>query len=92
MERVRRVRVQTEAFFDKLDLPLVTQPSYFSYACKLAKLMDNAWCERALRDEARILVMTWEARGLDRDALMRIARELFELELGEEKPERTNHG
>jgi hypothetical protein len=90
MARVRRVRAQTEAFCDKLALPPVTQPFYLSYACKLAKVKDNHWGEHALRDEARIVVMTWAARGLDRDVLMQIARELFDLDLGEEKPESTD--
>jgi hypothetical protein len=90
MERVTRVRARTKAFLNKLDLPWVTRPPYCSYACKLAKLIDNARGEHVPLGEARIVLMTWEARGLDRDVLMRIARELFELELGEEKPESTN--
>ena len=80
-ERVRRVRAQTKASLDKQGVPLVTHPFYFRYACKLSKMIDKARGEQVNRVEARLVVMTWVQRGLDRDVLLRIARELFELEI-----------
>jgi hypothetical protein len=83
MKRVERIRTQAKAWFDQNGLSEIIRPFYLRYAFKLGKLIDNAWDETLLRQEVGLLVMTWVERGLDRDVMMRIARELFELELGE---------
>jgi hypothetical protein len=88
MKRAHRVRARTEAFLDQLDVPKVDWPAYWGYACKLERIKDNVLGEQTLRQEAGVLIMTWEAKGLKRDVMIQIARELFELELSES----TNQG
>ena len=81
MERVRRTRAKTKALLEDLDVPSIFRSYYCTFALRLGKIVHNAWGEHACRSEALILVMTWQARGLDRDIMLRIAREVFELEI-----------
>ena len=83
MERVRRTRAKTKALLEDLDVPSIFRSYYCTFALRLGKIVHNAWGEHACRAEALILVMTWQARGLDRDIMLRIAREVFELEVEE---------
>jgi len=86
MERVKRTRAETKALLEDLDVPSIFRSYYCTFALRLGKIVHNAWGEHACRAEARILVTTWQARGLDRDIMLRIAREVFELEMDEGKP------
>jgi len=83
MERVRRTRAETKALLEDLEVPSIVRFHYCTFALRLGKIVNHAWGEHACREEARLLVMTWQARGLDRDVMLRIAREVFELEIGE---------
>jgi hypothetical protein len=87
MERVKHTRARTKALLEDLDVPSVFRSYYCTFALRLGKIVHNAWGEHACREEARILVTTWQARGLDRDIMVRIARGVFELEMTEEKLE-----
>jgi len=81
MERVRRTRAETKALLEDLDVPSIFRSYYCTFALRLGKIVHNAWGEHACRSEALILIATWQARGLDRDIMLRIAREVFELEI-----------
>lgn len=87
MERVKRTRAETKALLEDLDVPSIFRSYYCTFALRLGKIVHNAWGEHACREEARILVTTWQARGLDRDIMLRIAREVFGLEITDEKSE-----
>ena len=84
MERVRRTRAETKALLEDLEVPSIVRFHYCTFALRLGKIRNHAWGEHACREEARLLVMTWQARGLDRDVMLRIAREVFELEMDDE--------
>ena len=86
MERQDRIVARTKALLRSLDIPPCLQLVCYRFALRLGKIVHNAWGEHARLEEARILVMTWQARGLDRDIMFRIAREVFELEMDEGKP------
>ena len=81
MKRAHQIRARTEAFLDELDVPKVDWPAYWGYACKLEKIKDKVLGEQTLREEVGILALMGERRGLSRYVMMRIARELFELEI-----------
>ena len=81
MERQDRIVAGTKALLRSLDIPSYVQLVYYRFALRLGKIVHNAWGEHARLEEARILVMTWQARGLDRDVMLRIARGVFALEM-----------
>jgi hypothetical protein len=85
--RMRRIEAATAQVIDAAGVVTITRPYYYSFARKLGKLDARAWGDSARHDEGRILVDTWVARGLCREVLLRIALEVFELDLAEGKSE-----
>ena len=81
MERVKRTRAETKALLEDLDVPSIFRSYYCTFALRLGKIVNHAWGEHACREETRLLISTWQARGLDRDVMLRIARGVFELEI-----------
>jgi hypothetical protein len=90
MERQDRIVAGTKPLLRSLDIPPYLVLVYYRFALRLGKIVHNAWGEHARLEEARILVSTWQARGLERDIMLKIAREVFELEITEEKLEARN--
>jgi hypothetical protein len=84
MERQDRILASTKVLLASTQLSPLQRIPYFRFALKLGKLVHGAWGERALRSEALILIMTRQSHGLDRGLMLRIAREVFGLELTEE--------
>jgi hypothetical protein len=85
--RMRAIDAATTKVTDAEGVATIMRPFYCSFARKLGKLVARAWGDNARRDEGRVLVDVWVARGLCREVLLRIAREVFELELAEGKSE-----
>ncbi len=81
MARTREIRAKTLAVLDELGAPAALRLFYCAFASRLGKIARAAWGEHARRAEARILLMTWQARGLDPGTMKRIAKAVFELEL-----------
>jgi len=84
MERQERIVAGAKVIIQPLDILQCIKLMYYRFALRLGKIVNNAWGEHACREEARLLVSTWQARGLDREVMLRIAREVFELELTDE--------
>jgi len=84
--RNKRIKTATGAVLAGLDEPTIRRPFYHSFALKLGKIDRDAWGEHAKREEGRILVDTWVSRGLTRVALLRIARDVFKLDLTSVEP------
>lgn len=79
--RTRWIRSETGAVLDAADVPTIVRPFYHSFALKLGKVDRNAWSECGKREEGRLLVETWVARGLSREIVYQIAARLFNLDL-----------
>ena len=84
--RTNRIRAETAAILDAAGMPMIVRPYYYSFALKLGKLAREAWSEHSRREEARILVSTWTARGLAREVLVAIARDLFSIDPDRAEP------
>ena len=82
--RNKRIRTATGVALGALGVPSIQYPFYYSFALQLGRVDREAWCEHAKRDEGQILVSTWVARGLSREILLGIARNVFNLDLAVE--------
>jgi len=85
--RMNRIKADTAAVLESLGVVTILRPSYYSFAMKLGKIDARAWGEHAKHAEGAILVDTWVARGLTREILLRVAREVFNLDLSGVGPE-----
>ncbi len=84
--RTTRLRADTAAVMDTIGVHTIVRPFYYSFAMRLDKLTREQWSEHSLWTEAHILVTTWVSRGLSREVLLAIARDLFNLNLAESEP------
>lgn len=82
--RTKLLRAQAGVTLDGAGVPTIVRPFYDSFALQMGKLDRDAWGESAKRDEALILVQTWTCRGLKKEILLAIARNVFNMELAGE--------
>jgi len=70
---------QTQQVFAVHDVPKMGRCYYHSFARELGRLHRRGFGPATERNEARILVMKWQARGLEQSVLVAIAEEAFGL-------------
>ena len=80
-ERNHAVMEATGAVLRRLDVLPAWMLSYIGFALKVDKLQRN-YSSRTLVEEVGLQVQLWTGRGLDREVLLLICREVFTLEIG----------
>jgi hypothetical protein len=81
-----RLRAETAAVLDKHGVPMIVRPFYYSFALKLARRDRQLLNEAHKRAEARVQVQLWAGRGLKRDVMMAVAREVLNMDLDAPDP------
>ncbi|HTW91484.1 MAG TPA: hypothetical protein VMH22_07210 [bacterium] len=88
MEIVNIERRMAGQVLDTAGVATIVRPFYYSFTLRLGKLCREGWSDHSRRQEAMLLVATWESRGLTRAVLYDIALNVFNLDLAHEgKPE-----
>jgi len=81
LARVHQLRVDTAAILDSVGVPTTLRPYYYAFILKLAKRDRELWNEAHRRAEARVQLELWAGRGLKRDVLLKVAREVLDMDL-----------
>jgi len=81
-----RLRADTAAVLDRHGVPMIVRPFYYSFVLKLARRNRELWIEAHRRAEARVQMDLWAGRGLKRDVLMAVAREVLDMDLNAPDP------
>jgi hypothetical protein len=81
-----RLRAETARVLDKHGVPMIVRPFYHSFVLKLARRDRELWIEAHRRGEARVQMELWAGRGLKRDVMMAIAREVLNMDLDAPDP------
>lgn len=81
LARVHQLRVNTAAILDSVGVPTTLRPYYYAFILKLAKRDHVLWIEAHRRAEARVQMDLWTGRGLKRDVLLKVAREVLDMDL-----------
>ena len=79
-EHNHAVMEATGVVLRQLDVPPAMAGSYIAFALKVDKLQRN-YSSRTLVDEVGLQVQLWTGRGLTREILLLICREVFTLEV-----------
>ena len=87
LARVRQLRSDTAAVLDGFGVPGIVRPFYYDFVLSVAKRDRVLWNEAQLRAEARVLVDLWAGRGLKRDILLAVARQVLGLDLSSPDPD-----
>ena len=81
-----RLRAETAAVLDRERVPILVRPYYYDFVMKLARRDRELWDEAHRRAEARVQVDLWAGRGLKRDVLLAVAREVLNMNLSAPDP------
>ncbi len=81
MVRLHQLRADTAAVLDGLGVPGTMRPYYYDFVMTVKKRDRVLWNEFHLRAEARVQVDLWTGRGLRRDVLLAVAREVLGMDL-----------
>jgi hypothetical protein len=81
-----RLRAETAKVLDREGVSALVRPYYYNFVLKLARRDRELWVEAHRRAEARVQMLLWEGRGLRRDVLLAVAREVLNLDLSAPVP------
>jgi hypothetical protein len=81
-----RLRAETAAVLDRAGVPMLVRPYYYDFVMKLARRDRELWVEAHRRAEARVQMDLWVRRGLKRDVLLAVAREVLCMDLSASDP------
>jgi hypothetical protein len=79
--RVRQLRADTAVVLDGFGVPGIVRPFYYDFVLTVAKRDRALWSESHLRVEARVQVDLWVGRGLKREVLLAVARQVLGMDL-----------
>ena len=85
--RLRQLRTDTGAVLDGFGVPGTVRPFYYDFVMTVTKRDRVLWNEAHLRDEARVQVDLWVGRGLKRDVLLAVARQVLGMDLAAPDPD-----
>lgn len=78
---LQRLRSDTAKVLDAVGVSSIVRPYYYGFALALGRRSRELWSTEQLLREGRALLSVWEARGLERAALLSIAKEVLSLDL-----------
>jgi hypothetical protein len=87
MVRLRQLRADTAAVLDEFGVPGTMRPFYYDFVLTVKKRDRVLWVEAHLRAEARVQVDLWVGRGLRRDILLAVARQVLGMDLSAPDPD-----
>lgn len=84
--RLHQLRADTATVLDSVGVPTTLRPYYYAFIMKLAKRDHMLWLEAHRLAEARVQLELWAGRGLKRDVLLKVAREVLDMDLSTSDP------
>jgi len=81
-----RLRAETAAVLDRHGVQTIVRPFYYSFVLKLARRDRQLLNEAHKRAEARVQLVLWAGRGLKRDVMVAVAREVLDMDLDAPEP------
>jgi hypothetical protein len=85
--RLRQLREDTAAVLDGFGVAGIVRPYYYDFVLTVTKRDRVMWNEAHLRAEARVQVDLWVGRGLKRDVLLAVARQVLGMDLSAPDPD-----
>jgi hypothetical protein len=84
--RLHQLRTDTGVVLDRYGVPGIIRPFYYDFVMKLARRDRELWVEAHRRAEARVQLDLWAGRGLKREVLLAVAREVLGMDLAAPDP------